>query len=188
VGSGRGVLGRGGPAPRRLGSVDRGARPETRVQDGAGLAGPSLDPDRDPIIESTDLRDGGDIAGARRILQGLLEIDLRCLDAHAHLGHLVFDHDPAAALRHFGVGVRIGELSLPEGFEGVLRWACVDNRPFYRCLHGYGLCLWRLDRRDEAGRVFERMLWMNPSDNQGIRFLVPAVRAGQRWEASGASQ
>jgi hypothetical protein len=167
--------------------VARGPRPEFKMEQVVPSADP-LDPDRDPIIESTDLRDGGDTAGARRMLQGLLEADLRCLDAHAHLGHLVFDHDPAEALRHFGVGVRIGELSLPEGFEGVLRWACVDNRPFYRCLHGYGLCLWRLDRRDEAGRVFERMLWMNPSDNQGIRFLVPAVRAGQRWEASGASQ
>ncbi len=143
------------------------------------------DPDRDPIIESTELRDGGDIAGARRILQGLLEADLRCLDAHAHLAHLVFDHGPAEALRHFEVGVRIGELSLPEGFEGVLRWACVDNRPFFRCLHGYGLCLWRLDRRDVASRVFERMLWMNPSDNQGIRSLLPPVRAGERWESDG---
>jgi hypothetical protein len=34
-------------------------------------------------------------------------------------------------------------------------------------MHGWELCLWRLDRYDEAGRVFERMLWLNPSDDQG---------------------
>jgi hypothetical protein len=45
-------------------------------------------------------------------------------------------------------------------------------------MHGYGLCLWRLDRFKEAERVFERMLWLNPMDNQGARFLFDDVRAG----------
>ena len=35
---------------------------------------------------------------------------------------------------------------------------------------------------DEAGRVFEKMLWLNPSDNQGVRFLIEDVRAGKAWE------
>ena len=39
----------------------------------------------------------------------------------------------------------------------------------------------RLERWEEAERVFERVLWMNPSDNQGIRFLLPDVRARQAW-------
>src|SRR5207253_9149629 len=86
--------------------------------------------------------------------------------------------------RHYEVGVRIGALSLGEGFNGVLSWGLVDNRPFLRCLKGYGLCLWRLGRRDEAARVCDRMLWMNRAGNQGIRFLLPAVRDGKRWEES----
>ena len=48
-------------------------------------------------------------------------------------------------------------------------------------MHGYGLCLWRLERWEEAERVFDRMLWMNPSDNQGVRFLLPRVRAWGPW-------
>ena len=51
-----------------------------------------------------------------------------------------------------------------------------------RCLPGYGLCLWRLSRFDEAARVFDRMLWYNPSDNQGVRFLLDEVRARTSWE------
>jgi len=85
----------------------------------------------------------------------------------------------------YEVGVRIAELSLGEVFDGVLPWGLVDNRPFLRCLNGYGLCLWRLGRLDEAARVFDRILWMNPSDNQGVRFLLPAVRAAERWEDGG---
>jgi hypothetical protein len=111
----------------------------------------------------------------------LLE-DLRCLDAHAHLGNLGFDERPEVAVHHYEVGVRVGELSLGEGFEGLLPWGRVDNRPFLRCMHGFGICLWRLGRDREAIDVFERMLWLNPTDNQGVRFLLPEVRAGDRWE------
>ena len=107
---------------------------------------------------------------------------LRCLDAHAHLGNLVYDRRPEDAIRHYEVGVRIGELSLGDDFDGVLLWGHIYNRPFLRSMHGYGLCLWRLGRFDEAERVFDRMLWLNPSDNQGVRFLNEDVRARRSWE------
>jgi tetratricopeptide (TPR) repeat protein len=164
--------------------IARGPRPAFEMEQVPPGTDPG-DPDSDPIIESNDLKDAGDVAGARRILMALLAADLRCLDAHAHLGNLLFDGSPGDAVRHYEVGVRIAELSLGEGFDGVLPWGLVDNRPFLRCLNGYGLCLWRLGRLDEAARVFDRMLWMNPSDNQGIRSLLPAVRAGERWEDGG---
>jgi hypothetical protein len=165
--------------------IARGPRPEFEMEQILPGMDPN-DPDVDPIIESNDLKDAGDLAGARRVLMTLLETDLRCLDAHAHLGNLVFDHTPTAALRHYEIGVRIGELSLGESFTGVVGWGLVDNRPFLRCLQGYGLCLWRLGRGDAAAQVFDRMLCMNPGDNQGIRFLLSAVRDGRRWEDSPA--
>ena len=49
-------------------------------------------------------------------------------------------------------------------------------------MHGYGLCLWRLGRFDEAEHIFQRMLWLNPSDNQGVRFLMDAVKEKTSWE------
>jgi len=67
-------------------------------------------------------------------------------------------------------------------FDGLLPWGHLDNRPFLRCMHGFGLCLWRLGRFAEAGRVFDRMLWLNPSDNQGARFLIDDIRARRVWE------
>ncbi len=106
----------------------------------------------------------------------LLAADLRCLDAHAHLGNFAFDHSPEEAIRHYEVGVRIGDLSLGEGFNGVLHWGHIHNRPFLRCMHGYGLCLSRLGRIKEAKEIFTRMLWLNPGDNQGIRSLLGKVR------------
>ena len=87
----------------------------------------------------------------------LCQADLRCLDAHSHLGNLVFDHRPEDAICHYEVGMRIGKLSLGKNFSDVLQWGHIDNRPFLRCMHGYGLCLWRLGRFDEALSVFDRM-------------------------------
>ena len=139
-------------------------------------------PDDDPIIHSNDLKDHGDFAGARKMLMQLLDADLRCLDAHAHLGNLVFDSRPDDAIKHYEMGMRIGELSLGAGFDGVLSWGWIDNRPFLRCMHGYGLCLWRLGKAAEAAAVFERMLWLNPSDNQGERFNLHWIRKGRSWE------
>ncbi len=127
------------------------------------------------VKERNDLKDAGDQTEAVKILMDLCRIDLRCLDAHSHLGNFTFDRLPQDAIRHYEVGLRIGELSLGDNFSGVLPWGVINNRPFLRCMHGYGLCLWRLERFDEAARVFHRMLWLNPSDNQGVRFLIKEV-------------
>ena len=69
-----------------------------------------------------------------------------------------------------------------KSFDGLLPWGFIANRPFLRCLHGYGLCLWRLERVDEAKQVFERMLWLNPNDNQGARMLLADIEAKRPWQ------
>ena len=161
--------------------IARGPRPSFELE--ACL--PGNDPedwDSDPIHEAIDLWHAGKPVPALRMLEAVCQADLRCLDAHAHLGSFVFDRWPARALLHYQVGVDIGRLSLGPDFDGVLPWGCLDNRPFLRCLHGYGLCLWRLGFFREAKDVFERMLWMNPSDNQGVRFILPEVRAKRDWQ------
>jgi tetratricopeptide (TPR) repeat protein len=149
---------------------------------------PGADPedfDSDPILEANELKDSGQIARAKKLLERLLVKDVRCLDAHAHLGNIVFDKEARTALDHYQRGVLIGELSLGEKFEGVLPWGMIDNRPLLRCLNGLGLFLWRLERFEEAEALFMRLLWMSPSDNLGIRFLLPPVRARKPWTADG---
>lgn len=161
--------------------IARGSRQEFEMEQVL----PGVDPDdfdSDPICESNDLKASGDRKAALKILMELCQADLRCLDAHSHLGSFYFDSFPDKAIRHYEMGLRIGELSLDPDFDGLLHWGLIDNRPFLRCMHGYGLCLWRLGRFGEAERIFNRMLWLNPSDNQGVRFLTDDVKAGIAWE------
>lgn len=143
---------------------------------------PGLDKEENWTCEAAELSEMGDREGARKLLMEALGVDLRCIDAHAHLGNLEFDEWLERAIVHYDIGVRIGELSLPVGFDGLLIWGHLSNRPFLRCLHGYGLCLWRLGRMTEAQQVFERILSLNPKDNQGIRFCWHDVCRGRTWE------
>jgi len=146
---------------------------------------PGADPedfDSDPIIEAAERKDAGDYAGARAILMDLLAEDLRCLDAHAHLGNIEFDDRPDQALRHYEVGAAIGELSLGPTFRDALPWGLIDNRPYLRCVHGKGLALWRIGRMQDAAAIFRKLLWLNPSENQGPRFCLAAVEDGKAWE------
>jgi hypothetical protein len=141
------------------------------------------DPDpRDPIEEAIALRNAGQALRAEALLQGLVEWDARCLDAHVHLGVLAFNHDELdAAFAHYAAGVSVAEQSLPEEFDGVLSWGWVDNRPFLRCLHGLMLSAWRLELREESEELCRALLWLNPGDHLGAAELLPQVIAGERW-------
>jgi hypothetical protein len=44
------------------------------------------------------------------------------------------------------------------------------------------ICLWRLRRYRSAETTLLNMVWLNPDDNQGARFVLPDVRSRQRWE------
>lgn len=141
--------------------------------------------DSDPIFQAVDAYGKGDYKKAYKIIAEILTVDLRCIDAHAHLGNWHFDskYDESVkrAMQHYETGKRIAELSLGNNFQDVLLWGLIDNRPYLRCLHGYGLCLWRLGKAKEAYNVFERMLWLNPMDNQGMRMLLMDIDEGKDW-------
>lgn len=139
----------------------------------------------DDVIELSDSYKYEEALG---LIEKILALDLRCLDAHHFLGtqDFNFSDEPSEfminrAKRHYEVGVKIGELSLPDNFNGVLAWTLIGNRPFLRCLHGYGLSLWRLGELEKAREIFQRMIWMNPEDNQGVRFILADIDCGLSW-------
>lgn len=168
--------------------IDFGSRTSYEMEQVLPFQDPD-DPFSDPITEANDLFQSGQYEEAYRIIKNLLVEDIRCLDAHAHLGSWWFNSTRGShsfsmekAKKNFKIGVKIGELSF-QGVENiVLPWGRIDNRPFLRCLHGYGLSLWRMGEAEEAQRHFERMLWLNPSDNQGVRSLLFNMDEGKTWE------
>jgi hypothetical protein len=156
-----------------------------------------------PVDRALDARDTtGDLGAYEQALHAIVAAEPRDIDAFAHLGHLLLAKaDPGshviitpapgarqrrawlrAAVGYYQAGIGVGELALPEVFTGVLLWTELDNRPFFRALHGMALALWRLGRFDAAALTLLNMLWLNPADNQGARLLLPTVQARQPWE------
>jgi hypothetical protein len=146
---------------------------------------PGVPPDEwdvDPIVDAAELHDAGDDRAAGRLLRELLDSDVRCVDAWAHLGLIAFDtRGPGPAAELYEHGVAVAERSLPDGFGGVLDRGWVDNRPFLRCLHGLGLCAWRQRRWNDAEAIFTARVWLDPTGSLDALACLDAVRARQRW-------
>ena len=138
--------------------------------------------DSDPIIEAMELHHAGLHRDAIRVLDDLLAIDRRCIDAWAHLGLIAFEtRGPGPAHELYEVGVAVAEASLHSGFNGVLPRGYIDNRPFLRCLHGLALCAWRQRHWDDAAAMFEARVWLDPSGSLDAIVCLGEVRARQRW-------
>ncbi len=147
---------------------------------GAGVGVESNDNETCLVADAAEMSDP---TSARKLLMKALAADLRCIDAHAHLGNLAFHHRPEDAITHYDIAIRIAELSLTPDFTELLPWGYIYNRPYLRALHGYGLCLWRLDQPGNARAVFERILSLNPADHQGVRFCWNDIRNGHPWRS-----
>ena len=146
-----------------------------------------LQVEEDGILESLAWRHAGESEQSEKLLSEMLRQDLRCIDAHAHLGNLQMEGywgtpDPEQALRHYRVGVEIAERSLaPDGTDLTPRgW--VDNRPYIRALDGLALASWALGDVSAAEKLFRKLIMRDPDDGSGARFNLRAVRDGVAYE------
>lgn len=71
-----------------------------------------------------------------------------------------------------GEAAHVAELAEPDDHSF---WGDVFTRPYMRSVHNLALELWRTGAKDnqfEAVRLAKHLVAINPSDNQGIRFLL----------------
>jgi len=61
-------------------------------------------------------------------------------------------------------------------------WGMLSTRPHMRAMQDLGALLTKADRLDEAIAVYERMLELNPNDNQGVRYALLALYLATRRE------
>ncbi len=82
------------------------------------------DYDSDPIIEAADAFENGDYQIAYTMMEEVLGEDIRCIDAHAHLGNWEFNLSNTSfgtmqerVRRRFEAGLRIAELSFGKNWK-----------------------------------------------------------------------
>ena len=161
--------------------LEAGERPYWEMEN--IMPGLSLEDIDCPIGIGVDIMDSGDWHGAIKHMKNLIALDERCLDAYAHLGCWYFEDDDLIKAKNFyKLGVAIGLKSISEKINDVFPWGVIDNRPFLRCLHGLGITLYRERNVIDAMTIFQKMIWLNPRDNQGARFLINSLIKGIKWE------
>lgn len=149
---------------------------------------PSVELDRpyDPeetVLHALGLRRAGRLDEARQLLRSLIDQDPSDIDAYGHLALIAFEDEDDVPKAHalYARGVAIGNRAIGSGRDVMAFWGCNGNRPFLRCLHGVGICQWRQKMWPEARRTLNRLLWLSPHDNQGVRFILPKLRKRNVW-------
>lgn len=114
----------------------------------------------------------GRLDEARRILDAAVSQYPRDTELHNHLGLVAWEQGKLDdAVRHY-------EAAIDAGFpgEGIVDWYHERNRPFLRALEGKALCLYRLQRYDDALPLFESLADMNSVEYGGCRYLAGEIR------------
>lgn len=141
-----------------------------------------------PLERAQDLAyQAYDWTGRRRIqlARQALAISPDCAEAYLLLAEHA--HTPERALELYEQAAAAGQRALGESFDGLVGefWGHLQTRPYMRARKELADTLERLGRTEEAIAHYRELLRLNPSDNQGVRYiLVPRlIVAGRDGEA-----
>jgi tetratricopeptide (TPR) repeat protein len=130
----------------------------------------------DMFHEALEDFEAGNLRKAESDLRLLLEGFPEFIDAYHHLAVILVEtRRHREARQDWEAAVEIGRSAFPKTFKRgrhKLPWEILDNRPFLRAYHSWGLQLLEEEAVAEALAVFNEILSMNPNDNQGIRALA----------------
>ncbi len=102
-----------------------------------------------------------------------LEISENCPDAYVILAEMERDNNRKIEL--YGKGVDTAERILGKEIfdrEKGYFWGIIETRPYMRAQEGLAGALWNSGKLDDAQRIYERLLDLNPGDNQGNRYSL----------------
>lgn len=113
--------------------------------------------------------------GRRKVILARQAIDLYadCAEAHVILGEVAYDTADAQEL--YAAGVHAGKRALGEQFfkENVGHfWGITESRPYMRALKGLADSLFDGGQIERAIENYQEILRLNPSDNQGVRYVL----------------
>ena len=127
-----------------------------------------------------DLMHAGNFNEAIAVFTRLIKELPEHLDAYHHLALTLQDAGRSREAADIWLcAVELAMQFFPERFDFTrhqLPWLELGNRPFLRAYHGLGLCLLDNGEVEAALEIFERLISLNPNDNQGARALVVRCR------------
>lgn len=107
---------------------------------------------------------------AKRHIEQALVLDPECISAYELLGSL--EDSPVIAAVFYEKGIAIGEKKFGGEYlkENVgMFWGLIETRPYMLCLLHEADCLYTMGKRKQCIAILEKMIKLNPHDNQGVR-------------------
>jgi tetratricopeptide (TPR) repeat protein len=133
----------------------------------------------DEFDSGCEFYEQGNLDEAERVFKAVLAQMPDYLDAIHHLALVLSERNLLDQARDlWDQSVRIGRKAFPQDFKlgrERLEWGWLENRPFLRCLHGLALARYDEGEVEEALRLFQELLSLNPNDNQGVRAMAEEV-------------
>ena len=130
----------------------------------------------DKFDGGVELWQTGHARAAEKIYKEIIAEFPGFIDVYHHLGLLYEESGrDKLAFENWLKGYQIGNACFPHNFtpgKDLLPWAFLENRPFLRCTHAFGLCFFDGGNLAKAMELFEFIISANPNDNQGIRALL----------------
>jgi len=102
-----------------------------------------------------------------------LRVSPYCADAYSLLAEKSESMEERQDL--YQQGVKAGRIALGDLFfkkHAGHFWGYLETRPYMRALAGLSECLWKNGQRQKAIGNYQKMLQLNPNDNQGIRYIL----------------
>ena len=115
-------------------------------------------------------------AKGKKLIKQALELDPNNADAYNYLASVENDVDKALTL--YRQAVEAGERALGEEFIQENKghfWGLFETRPYMRAKSGVAGCLYAKNRVNATIEVYREMIELNPSDNQGVRYLLATI-------------
>lgn len=104
---------------------------------------------------------------ARRLIEQAFLLDPDCIDVF--LLSAEFEESDKKREEYYTTAIRTGEKTFSSDAENP--WGLVTNRPYMRALYAYGVTLFEEENYLKAAIQFDHLLRLNPTDNQGARYL-----------------
>jgi tetratricopeptide (TPR) repeat protein len=131
----------------------------------------------DPLDEAQSLvYEAWNSEGSRKasLARRALELSEDCADAYLILAQEE-SKTREAALELYRKAYEAGRRALDPAIfteaEGDF-WAIMETRPYMRARLALAECLWDLSRKEEALGHLRELMRLNPSDNQGVRYIL----------------
>ncbi|MCP4345833.1 MAG: tetratricopeptide repeat protein [Desulfobacterales bacterium] len=134
----------------------------------------------DRLDLAISLKQSGQLEKAEIELKKLIKQEPLFIDAYNHLGNIEFDKkNYKKALKLYEKAFKTTDLyeivkneNNTDSASDLISWLNVDCRPFFRAMHGLGLCYMETGNIEKAVEFLELILKYDPNDHQFVSFLL----------------